>query len=341
MNPIHRNPKYRDFDDAYGSGQTWHTVVETRRQRGSMEKYNVNLNEITKRHALEVIYMPSDTEVVVSSTDVNRPGLQLSGFYDYFDPERMQIIGRVEHTYLSRLDNDVRGVRLQQLFSRRPPCIILTRGLECYPEMIVLAAEYKVPLLRTVEDTSSFMSGLIAYLNTELGPRITQHGVLVEVYGEGVLILGESGVGKSETAVELLKRGHRLVADDAVEIKRVSNISLVGSAPANIRHFIEIRGIGIINVKRIFGMGSVKDTEKLNLVLKMEAWQESKHYDRLGLVDTEIDILGIKVPLLVIPVKQGRNLAVIVEVAAMNNRQKRMGYNAAEELTTQLQNSLL
>ncbi len=305
-----------------------------------MEKYSVDLSEIINRFNLEVVYMPTDQEHYVSTAEVNRPGLQLAGFFDHFDSNRVEVIGRVEHTYLQRLADDIRAARLAELFSKKPPCIVLTRGLETFPEMIVLAAECHVPLLRTADSTSAFMSGLIAYLNTVLGARITMHGVLVEVYGEGVLILGESGVGKSETAVELLKRGHRLVADDAVEIKRVSSISLVGSSPANIRHFIEIRGIGIINVKRIFGMGSVKDTEKINLVLKMEAWQDAKHYDRLGLSDSETDILGIKVPLLVIPVKQGRNLAVIVEVAAMNNRQKRMGYNAVEELTQQLQNHL-
>ncbi len=304
-----------------------------------MNAYAVDLKEIISRFELEELYVPEHS-ALITTTDVNRPGLQIAGYFDFFDIDRIQIIGRVEHTYLEKLDEETRVARLTALFERQVPAVVITRGLEIFPEMLVLAAENQVALLRTSDSTSGFMSGVIAMLNTELGPCVTQHGVLVEVYGEGVLILGESGVGKSETAVELLKRGHRLVADDAVEIKRVSSMTLVGYAPENIRHYIEIRGIGIINVKRIFGMGSVKDTEKINLVLKMEAWQEGKHYDRLGLNDSFTEIMGVSVPMLVIPVKPGRNLAVIVEVAAMNNRQKRMGYNAAEELTQQLQNSL-
>ena len=208
--------------------------------------------------------------------------------------------------------------------------------MEVQPEMVEAAKKYNIPVLRTKETTSRFMSALISYLNVELGARITRHGVLVEVYGEGVLILGESGVGKSETAIELVKRGHRLVADDAVEIKKVSAISLVGTAPEIIRHFIELRGIGIIDVKKIFGMGAVKDSEKIDLIINIEQWDQTKKYDRLGLNTEFTEILDIKVPSITIPVKPGRNLAVIVEVAAMNNRQKRMGYNAAEELNLRL-----
>lgn len=225
---------------------------------------------------------------------------------------------------------------LDTLFSHNPPAVIITRGLEVYPEMEEAAKKYHIPLYRTATGTSSFMSALIAWLNVELAPRVTRHGVLVEVYGEGVLMLGESRVGKSEAAVELLKRGHRLVADDAVEIKRVSSISLIGSAPEIIRHFIEIRGIGIVDVRKIFGMGAVKDSEKIDLIINIEQWNKEKSYDRLGLENHETEILGISVPSLTVPVRPGRNLAVIVEVAAMNNRQKKMGFNAAEELSERL-----
>ena len=212
----------------------------------------------------------------------------------------------------------------------------ITRELPYFAEMLELAKEYEVPLLRSKESTSNFMSGLIAFLNLNLAPRITRHGVLIEIYGEGVFITGESGVGKSETAIELVKRGHRLVADDAVEIKKVSNISLVGSSPDNIRHFLELRGIGIINARRLFGMGAVKLTEKIDLIVEMELWNPEKVYDRMGVDNQYTSILGVKVPSLTIPVKPGRNLAVILEVAAMNNRQKKMGYNAAQELLDKL-----
>ena len=214
--------------------------------------------------------------------------------------------------------------------------MILTRGLEPFPEILSLAPRYGVPVCRTSDGTSAFIASLISYLNVQLAPRITRHGVLVEVYGEGILLLGESGVGKSETAIELVKRGHRLIADDAVEIRRVSSRSLVGSSPENIRHFIELRGVGIINARRIFGMGAVKVTEKIDMVIQMEQWDSSKVYDRMGMDSEQTEILGIRVPMLTIPVKPGRNLAIIIEVAAMNNRQKKMGYNAAHELLSKL-----
>ncbi|MBQ4533618.1 MAG: HPr(Ser) kinase/phosphatase, partial [Ruminococcus sp.] len=272
----------------------------------------------------------------IDENDVNRPGHQLMGFYEYFNPERIQIIGKMEFAYLSTVDEKTRRERLQLLFAQRIPALIITRELPYFAEMLELAKEYDVPLLRSKESTSNFMSGLIAFLNLTLAPRITRHGVLIEIYGEGVFITGESGVGKSETAIELVKRGHRLVADDAVEIRKVSNISLVGSSPDNIRHFLELRGIGIINARRLFGIGAVKMTEKLDLVVELEQWNPEKVYDRMG-VDTEyVSLLGVKVPSLTIPVKPGRNLAVILEVAAMNNRQKKMGYNAAQELLNRL-----
>ncbi len=301
------------------------------------KKFKVSLQKVIDEFKLEVIYIhKAAEELMIDENDVNRPGLQLMGFYEYFNPERIQIIGKMEFAYLSTIDEKTRRERLQALFAQRLPALIITRELPYFAEMLELAKEYEVPLLRSKESTSNFMSGLIAFLNLNLAPRITRHGVLIEIYGEGVFITGESGVGKSETAIELVKRGHRLVADDAVEIRKVSNISLVGSSPDNIRHFLELRGIGIINARRLFGMGAVKMTEKIDLVVELELWNPEKIYDRMG-VDTEyVSLLGVKVPLLTIPVKPGRNLAVILEVAAMNNRQKKMGYNAAQELLDRL-----
>ncbi len=301
------------------------------------ENFTVSLQKVIDEFQLEVIYIHKDADsIMIDENDVNRPGLQLMGFYEYFNPERIQIIGKMEFAYLSTIDEKTRRERLELLFAQRLPALIITRELPYFAEMLELAKEYEVPLLRSKESTSNFMSGLIAFLNLNLAPRVTRHGVLIEIYGEGVFITGESGVGKSETAIELVKRGHRLVADDAVEIRKVSNISLVGSSPDNIRHFLELRGIGIINARRLFGIGAVKMTEKLDLVVNLELWDSEKMYDRMG-VDTEyVSLLGVKVPSLTIPVKPGRNLAVILEVAAMNNRQKKMGYNAAAELLHRL-----
>ena len=300
-------------------------------------KFTVSLGKIIDEFHLETIYMPkAPAEILIDENDVTRPGLQLMGFYEYFNPERMQIIGKMEFAYLSTIDEETRTQRLDALMSRHIPALIIARELPYFSEMLDLAKKYEVPLLRSKESTSNFISGLIAFLNLNLAPRITRHGVLIEIYGEGVFITGESGVGKSETAIELVKRGHRLVADDAVEIRKVSNISLVGSSPDNIRHFLELRGIGIINARRLFGIGAVKNTEKIELIVEMEQWNPEKIYDRMG-VDTQFaTILGVKIPMLTIPVKPGRNLAVILEVAAMNNRQKKMGYNAAAELLDQL-----
>ena len=301
------------------------------------EKFTITLKKIIDEFKLEVIYTPREpSELLIDENDVNRPGLQLMGFYEYFNPERIQIIGKMEFAYLSTIDEKTRRERLELLFSKKLPALIIARELPYFSEMLELSQKYEVPLLRSKESTSNFMSGLIAFLNLNLAPRITRHGVLIEIYGEGVFLTGESGVGKSETAIELVKRGHRLVADDAVEIRKVSNISLVGSSPDNIRHFLELRGIGIINARRLFGMGAVKVTEKIDLVVEMELWNPEKIYDRMG-VDTQYtSILGVKIPSLTIPVKPGRNLAVILEVAAMNNRQKKMGYNAATELLDRL-----
>ena len=299
--------------------------------------FSVSMSNIISEMSLESIYMPREpSEIYINSRDINRPGLQLSGFYEYFDSERIQVVGRSELTFLLGFDSGERKKRVDMFMETKPPMVIVARGLDLPEEILSAAKSYQVPILRTSDTTSSFMASLISYLSVQLAPRITRHGVLVEVYGEGLLLLGESGVGKSETAIELVKRGHRLIADDAVEIRKVSTKTLVGSAPENIRHFIELRGIGIINARRIFGMGSVKLTEKIDMVINLELWDSSKVYDRMGLEDEMTSILGLSVPSVTIPVKPGRNLAVIIEVAAMNNRQKKMGYNAAEELLKKL-----
>ncbi len=300
-------------------------------------KYTVSLEKIIDEFKLECINLPQNPdEVPIEETDVNRPGLQLTGFYEYFNPERIQILGKTEFAFMATIEEDVRRERLELLFSQKVPAIIITRELPYFPEMLEFSKTYEVPLLRSKDSTSNFMSGLIAFLNLNLAPRITRHGVLIEVYGEGMFITGESGVGKSETAIELVKRGHRLVADDAVEIRKVSNISLVGTSPDNIRHFLELRGIGIINARRLFGIGAVKVTEKIDMVVQLEPWDSEKIYDRMGMDNEYVSILGVNVPALTIPVKPGRNLAVILEVAAMNNRQKKMGYNAAQDLLEKL-----
>lgn len=296
-------------------------------------KYSVSLEKVIGEYGYETLFLPAEpSELSIVSPEVNRPGLLLAGCDSYFDPARVQFLGLSELEYLKGFEPEEQLIRLRRLFSKKPPVVIITRNLEPLPCMLDLAKEYSVPLLRSAESTSACMASLIYYLGTALAERITRHGVLVEVYGEGVLIVGDSGVGKSETAIELIKRGHRLIADDAVEIRKASAKTLVGSAPDNIRHFIELRGIGIINARRIFGMGAVKLTEKINMVVQLEPWDSNKVYDRMGLDNEYITIMGIQVPLTVVPVKPGRNLAVIIECAAMNNRQKKMGYNAAREL---------
>ena len=305
------------------------------------ENYTVKLSKVIEEFSLETVYLPDLPEnIFISCSRVNRPGLQMVGFYDHYEQERIQIIGKVENLYLASLPLEERRRRLEDFFHSGPCGVIVTTSIEIQPETVELAEKYRVPLLRTSKSTSDFMAALIAYLNVALGPRITRHGVLVEVYGEGILLLGDSGVGKSETAIELIKRGHRLIADDAVEIKRVSATTLVGRAPDIIRHYVELRGVGIVDVRRLFGMGSVKDTEKIDLVVNLEPWQEGKMYDRLGLDEQTTEILGINVPSIVIPVSPGRNLSVVIEVAAMNNPQKRMGYNTAAEFNKRLMESM-
>lgn len=300
-------------------------------------EFSFPLKKMIEEMKLEVLYMPENGEnSLISNNDTNRPGLQLAGFYDYFDNKRVQVLGKMEHAYLQGLDSDTRRKRIEDLLSYRFPALVITRNLDVFPELMEQAPNYEIPILRTDESTTVFISKLMAFLNLQLAPRITRHGVLIEIYGEGVMIMGESGVGKSETAVELVKRGHRLIADDAVEIRKASNITLVGSSPDNIRHFLELRGIGIVNARQLFGIGAVKTSEKIDMVVEMELWNPEKTYDRMGVDTHYMTILGVKVPLLNIPVKPGRNLAVILEVAAMNNRQKKMGYNAAKDLLRQL-----
>ncbi|MEG1687069.1 MAG: HPr(Ser) kinase/phosphatase [Angelakisella sp.] len=300
-------------------------------------QFTVPLQKIIDSLGLVVTYMPEDCgEILISSADINRPGLQFAGFFDYFDNKRIQLVGKSEMAYLAQHAEDKQERSMEAFFSAKPSAVIISRGFAPTEAMERLAKQYGVPLLSTPEPTSNFSAALNSLLNAELAPRVTRHGVLVEVYGEGVLLLGDSGVGKSETAIELVKRGHRLIADDAVEIRRIDSKTLIGTSPENIRHFLELRGIGIINVRKIFGIGSVKVTEEINMLIHLELWNQNKVYDRMGVEDEFTDILGLPVPSLNIPVKPGRNLAIIIEVAAMNNRQKRMGYNAAHELLERL-----
>ena len=299
--------------------------------------FTVSLAKIISEFSLETLNMPANPEKIqISTTEVNRPGLHMAGYFEFFDEKRIQIIGKSEESFLLRFTPEKAEKRLREFFSHKPVAVVICRNMQVDEVYAKTAAEYGVPLLRTAETTSDFTSALIAFLNLNLAPRVTRHGVLVEVYGEGILLLGESGVGKSETAIELIKRGHRLIADDAVEVRRVSNKSLVGTAPDNIRHFIELRGIGIINASRIFGAGAVKITEKIDLIINLEIWDVNKVYDRMGLDNQTTEILGLEIPSLTIPVKPGRNLAVIIEVAAMNSRQKKLGYNAAQDLLKRL-----
>lgn len=300
-------------------------------------EFKVSLKSIVDELNLEIINAPTELEkIFVSDSELNRPGLQLADYYEFFDSHRIQIFGLSEISYLKTLSKEEYTARISKFLGLSPVAVIITRELEVDEEFIELAKHYNIPLFRTPYMTSAFTTDLNAYLNLQLAPRITRHGVLVEVYGEGILLLGESGVGKSETAIELIKRGHRLIADDAVEIRRVSSKTLVGTAPENIRHFVELRGVGIINARRIFGMGAVKLTEKIDMVINLEQWNPEKIYDRMGLENETTEILGLKVTSTTIPIKPGRNLAIIIEVAAMNNRQKKMGYNAAQELLHKL-----
>ncbi len=298
-------------------------------------KYSVALSKVIRSEQLEVIYLPKEAEeIFIYSMEVNRPGLILARYDNNFQPERIELLGNSEYQYLHELTAKTRTESIERLMKEKPAALVFSTDfdMEIAEEFIPYAKKFGVPLLKSEQDTSFIMSSLVSYLNVELAERQTVHGVLVEVSGEGVLIMGESGVGKSETVVELIRRGNRLVADDAVEIRRVSHRTLVGSAPENIRHFMELRGIGIIDARRIFGMGSVKMTEKVDLVIKLEPWDDTKAYERMGILDETMNILGLEVPMYTIPVNPGRNLAIIIEVAAINYRLKKMGHNSAKEL---------
>lgn len=300
-----------------------------------MGKYSVSLSKIIKSEGYESIYVPKDPdEITISSMEVYRPSLLLASYDNNFSPERIQFIGNSECKFLSDMTEENREAAIERLMSKCPVAVVFSVVMEreFIDRFVPYAKTYGVPLLKSNDETSFATASLVSYLNVELAERETRHGVLVEVSGEGVLIIGDSGVGKSENVVELIKRGHRLVADDAVEVRKVSKKTLVGSAPDNIRHFIELRGVGIIDARRLFGMGAVKMTTKIDLVVELEAWDETKAYERMGINEETINILGINVPLCTVPVSPGRNLAIIIEVAAINNRQKKMGYNSAKEL---------
>lgn len=304
--------------------------------------YSVSLEEVVKEFNLKNLTENIDiSEKTINIAQVNRPALQLAGFFEHFECERLQIIGLVEYTYIDKMTPEFRQETLKRIFSHKMPCVVLCRGLEPQPEMLFYAIANNIPIFQTDDTTSDFMSEVIRWLKVQLAPRTTMHGVLVDIYGEGVLITGESGIGKSEAALELVKRGHRLVADDAVEIKKVSHNTLVGSCPELIRYFIEVRGIGIINVKHMFGVQSVKDTQGIDLVIKLESWEKGKEYDRLGLHEEYMDILGNQVVCHTLPIRPGRNVAVICESAAINRREKKMGYNAAQVLNDRIMNNCI
>ena len=302
-----------------------------------IDTYSVPLTTIVKEFELQVVHAATDYESIrITVEDVARPGMQLAGYFEHFDPMRLQVLGNVEMSYLSKLSREDRSRILDRLFSYKFPALLITRNIPPDDISLEMARKHNVTLLRSDEPTSTITSALISYLKSVLAPRVTRHGVLMEVYGEGVLILGESGIGKSENAVELLKRGHRLIADDAVEIRKVSGTSLIGTAPKLVRNYVELRGIGIINVAKLFGMGAVKVDNEINLVVNIVPWDNHEVYDRLGLEDQYTEILGVKIPMNTIPITPGRNLAVILEVAAMNNRQRKFGYNPALEFTEQI-----
>ena len=299
--------------------------------------YSIPLTALVKEFRLEVVYASADYESIrLTVEDVARPGLQLTGYFDHFEPMRLQILGNVDFSFIQKKTPQERAAIFDKFFSYKPPALLIARNFPVDKQVLAMAKKHSITLLRSPETTAALASSIITFLRSELAPRITRHGVLVEVYGEGLLLMGDSGVGKSETALELLKRGHRLIADDAVEIRKVSESSLIGTAPDLIRNYIELRGIGIINVAKLFGMGAVRTENEINLVVNIVPWNTQEVYDRLGLDDQYMEILGVKVPMNTIPVTAGRNLAVILEVAAMNNRQRKLGYNAAQEFTDQV-----
>ncbi len=302
-----------------------------------VEFYRLRLADLVRDLRLQVVFAATDYEAVcLTVEDLARPGLQLSGYFDHFEPMRLQVLGNVEMSYLAKLSPQARLEAFDQLFSYKIPGLLIARNREPDEACLAMAKKHNITILRTQEPTSTMISAIITYLNDALAPRITRHGVLMEVYGEGILLTGESGMGKSEAAVELLKRGHRLIADDAVEIRKISGNTLMGTAPAVIRNFVELRGIGIINVAKLFGMGAVKAENQIDLVVDIVPWNNTQVYDRIGMEQQMTEILGVQIPINTIPVTPGRNLAVILEVAAMKNRHWKMGYNAAMEFTEQI-----
>ena len=299
--------------------------------------YSVPLKTLVEEFNLEISFASTDySSIRITVPDVARPGLQLAGYFDHYEPMRLQVMGNVEMSYVARLSRNDRAAIFDRLFAYKFPAILIARDITPFDEMLEMAKKYNITVLRTKEATSAIVSSIITYLKDALAPRITRHGVFLEVYGEGILLIGDAGSGKSEAAIELLKRGHRLISDDAVEIRRVATNALMGTAPELIRNYIELRGIGIINVAKLYGMGAVKLDNYIDLVVNIEPWNTQEAYDRLGLEDQYEEILGVKVPMYTIPLTPGRNLAVILEVAAMNNRQRKMGYNAALEFTEQI-----
>ena len=299
--------------------------------------YSVLLSELVEEFNLELFHQSSDYEKIhVMVDDISRPGLHLAGFFEHFEPMRVYVCGTVESAYLQKLSSQERLIIFEHFLSYKIPALIFARGIPALPECLEMAKKHDVTVLSSKDTTSYIVSNLITYLKGALAPRVTRHGVLVEIYGEGVLIMGESGIGKSETAVELLKRGHRLIADDAVELKKISSHELLGSPPAVLKHYVELRGVGVINVARLFGMGAVKDCANVDLIVNMVPWRDGEEYDRLGLETHYTEILDVKIPSITVPITPGRNLAVILETAAMNNRQKYMGFNAAKEFTEQM-----
>ena len=302
-----------------------------------IDTYSIALSALVRDFHLEILHRSTDYDSIrITVEEVARPGLQLAGFFDHYEPMRLQIMGNVEMSFMAQLPQEERIRIYDRLFSYRFPAMLIARGIQPDEQLWTMARKHDITLLQTQENTSAIVSGIISYLKIALAPRISRHGVLVEAYGEGVLIIGESGIGKSEAALELVKRGHRLIADDAVEITKVSENMLLGTSPELIRNYIELRGIGIINIAKLFGIASIKHDNEINLVVKIVPWNTHEIYDRLGLEDQYTEILGVNVPMYTIPLSPGRNLAMIIEVAAMNNRQRRMGYNAALEFTEQI-----
>ena len=299
--------------------------------------HSVLLKELVDEFSLEIVHKATDFEKIrLTVEDISRPGLQLAGYFYHFEPMRLQVMGNMEASYMEKLSDAEKAITYDRLFSYKFPAFLVARNIHVDPQMLEMAQKHNVTLLRSKDATSTIVSAIITYLKSALAPRITRHAVLMEVYGEGLLLMGESGMGKSETAIELLKRGHRMIADDAVEIRKVAGDTLMGTSPELVRNYVELRGIGIINVAKLYGMGSVKAENAIDLIVNVVPWDQHATYDRLGLEDQYTELLGVKVPTYTIPISPGRNLAVILEVAAMNNRQRKMGYNPAKEFTEQM-----